>query len=256
MSYANDRYSLAVVIPAYNAEKTIQSVILSLPVNVERIIVVDDGSVDQTSNAVQSLDDPRIVLLYHERNQGVGGAMVTGFKAALTTGVALVAKIDADGQMEPDYLNKMAQLAVEQRCDYVKANRFQRNGPLPKMPPVRLAGNLVLAFLTRIASGFREILDPQNGYVLITRHMLTRLPLDRIDRGYFFENSMLIELNVLGGRVSEMYVPARYSGEMSSLIISRIIWTFPPKLIAGFISRIIRKYVTPLADKTGQGVIR
>ncbi|MEI7636285.1 MAG: glycosyltransferase family 2 protein [Syntrophus sp. (in: bacteria)] len=256
MSYPIDRYSLAVVIPAYNAETSIQSVILSLPVYVERIIIVDDGSVDQTRKAVQDLDDPRIVLLCHERNRGVGGAMVTGFKAALATGVDLVAKIDADGQMAPDYLEKMARLAVEEKYDYVKANRFQKSGSLPEMPPVRLVGSLVLSFLTRMVSGFREITDSQNGYVLITRHMLSRLPLDRIDRGYFFENSMLIELNVLGCRVTEIYVPARYGGEMSSLRISRIIWTFPPKLIAGFVSRIIRKYVTPQADKTGHGVIR
>ncbi|MCK9196996.1 MAG: glycosyltransferase family 2 protein [Syntrophales bacterium] len=253
MSHPNDRYSLAVVIPAYNAETSIRSVILSLPVYVERIIIVDDGSVDQTRKAVQALDDPRIVLLCHERNRGVGGAMVTGFKAALATGIDLVAKIDADGQMEPDYLDKMARLAIEQKYDYVKANRFQKSGPLPEMPPVRLVGNLVLTFLTKMASGFREISDPQNGYVLITRHMLSRLPLDRIDRGYFFENSMLIELNVLGCRVTEMYVPARYGGEISSLRISRIILTFPPKLIAGFVSRMIRKYIIPKRTKPGMG---
>ncbi|MFA5181587.1 MAG: glycosyltransferase family 2 protein [Syntrophales bacterium] len=241
--------SLAVVIPAYNAETSIQSVIRSLPAYVGRIIIIDDGSVDQTSKAVLTLDDPRILLLYHERNRGVGGAMVTGFKAALATGVDLVAKMDADGQMAPDYLGKMAQLAVEEKYDYVKANRFQKSGSLPDMPPVRLAGNLVLKLLTRMASGFRKISDPQNGYILITRQMLSRLPLDRIDRGYFFENSMLIELNVLGGRVAEMYVPARYGGERSSLRISRIIWTFPPKLIAGFVSRIIRKHVIPLRAK-------
>ena len=256
MSNPNDRYSVAVVIPAYNAEKSIQSVILSLPVNVEWIIVVDDGSADQTSKVVQSLDDPRIVLLYHERNQGVGGAMVKGFKAALTKGVDFVAKIDADGQMDPEYLYKMARLAIEQRYDYVKANRFQRSGPLPEMPLVRLVGNLILRFLTMMASGYREISDPQNGYLLITRQMLSRLHLNRIDRGYFFENSMLIELNVLGGRVAEMYVPARYGGEMSSLSIFSILWTFPPKLIAGFISRIIRKYVTPMVDETRHGVVR
>lgn len=256
MSYPNDRYSVAVVIPAYNAAKSIQSVILSLPVNVEWIIIVDDGSVDQTSKVVQSLDDPRIVLLYHERNQGVGGAMVKGLKAAMTKGVDFVAKIDADGQMNPDYLNKMALLALEQRYDYVKANRFQRSGPLPEMPLVRLVGNLILRFLTRLASGYWEISDPQNGYVLITSQMLSSLPLDRIDRGYFFENSMLIELNVLGGRVAEMYVPARYGGEISSLRIFRILWTFPPKLIAGLISRIIRKYITARIGKTGHEVIR
>lgn len=253
MSSPIDSYSLAVVIPAYNAATSIRSVILSLPEYVERIIIVDDGSVDRTRKAVQSLNDPRIVLLCHERNEGVGGAMVTGLKAALTAGVDLVAKIDADGQMAPDCLENMARLAVEGKYDYVKANRFQKSGSLPEMPPVRLVGNLILTFLTRMASGFREISDPQNGYVLITRNMLSRLPLYRIDRGYFFENSMLIELNILGGRVGEMYVPARYGGEMSSLRISRIIWTFPPKLIAGFVSRIIRKYVIPRQIKPGRG---
>lgn len=245
MPYPIENYRLAVVIPAYNAETSIQSVILSIPAYVERIIVVDDGSEDGTRKAVQSLVDPRIVLLHHEHNRGVGGAMVTGFKAALAMGVDLVAKIDADGQMAPDHLERMAQLAIEEKYDYVKANRFQKSGSLPEMPPVRLIGNLVLTFLTRMAAGFREISDTQNGYVLITRHMLARLPLEQIDRGYFFENSMLIELNILEGRIAEMYVPARYDGEMSSLRISRIICTFPPKLIAGFASRIIRKYIIP-----------
>jgi glycosyltransferase involved in cell wall biosynthesis len=224
-------------------EKSIQDVIRRIPPWVDWIIVIDDASTDGTAAALQQLSDPRIVFLRHENNTGVGGAMVTGFRKALALQADLIAKIDADGQMDPQYLDRFARAAVRFQCDYVKANRFGHIENLPAMPLARLAGNLLLTFLTKFASGYWNVFDPQNGYVMITRKMLKRLDLKRLDRGYFFENSMLIHLNVMRAKIGEIYLPARYAGENSSLRLSRIIATFPGKLLGGYLYRIYQKYV-------------
>ncbi len=234
---------LAVVIPAYQAEKSIRDVIRRIPPYVDWIILTDDASTDGTVAAVKQISDPRICLLLHKRNTGVGGAMVTGFKKALELRADLIAKIDADGQMDPVYLNKFSLAAVRFQCDYVKANRFGHIEMLPAMPTVRLMGNLLMTFLIKFASGYWNVFDPQNGYVMITRKMLKRLDLNRLDHSYFFEDSMLINLNVMRAKIAEIYIPAKYGGEKSSMRLSRIIATFPGKLLCGYLYRVFHKYI-------------
>jgi dolichol-phosphate mannosyltransferase len=234
---------LAVVIPAYQAEKSIRDVIRRIPPYVDWIILVDDASTDGTAAAVNRISDSRICFLSHQRNTGVGGAMVTGFQKAIELQADLIAKIDADGQMDPIYLNRFAIAAARFQCDYVKANRFGHIEKLPAMPRIRLMGNLILTFLTKFASGYWNVFDPQNGYVMITRKMLKRLDLKRLDHSYFFENSMLINLNVMRAKIAEIYIPAKYEGEKSSMKLSRIIATFPWKLLCGYLYRVYHKYV-------------
>ncbi|MBI5845092.1 MAG: glycosyltransferase family 2 protein [Deltaproteobacteria bacterium] len=240
---AIENRTLAVVIPAFRAEAAINIVIDSVPSCVDHIIVVDDASPDGLSEKVAGLADPRIILLRHGENLGVGGAMITGFRKALELGADLVAKVDADGQMDPALLPAFAKIAVRHNCDYVKANRFGHMDALPSMPKKRLWGSIALTFLTKFASGCWNVFDPQNGYVLITRRMLSRLNLDALDRGYFFENSMLINLNVMRARIAEIYIPARYGNEISSMKLSSILRTFPGKLVRGFFYRVYQKYV-------------
>jgi len=192
---------------------------------------------------VQALGDNRIVYLRHQRNQGVGGAMVTGFRKALDLRADFVAKIDADNQMDPQFLPCFVRVALECQCDYVKANRFGHLDALQAMPRARKIGNIVLSFLTKLASGYWNVFDPQNGYLMLSRSMLRRLDLARIDRGYFFENSMLINLNILRARVAEIYLPAQYAGEVSSLRIGQILTAFPGKLWRGLLHRLYQKYV-------------
>jgi dolichol-phosphate mannosyltransferase len=236
-------HTLAVVIPAYQAGKFIQKVIQQIPSYVDWIIVTDDASTDGTAAVVKQMPDPRICVLCHERNTGVGGAMVTGFQKALELQADLVAKIDADGQMDPRYLDRFARAAVRFKCDYVKANRFGHIEKLPTMPGIRLAGNLLLTFLTKFVSGYWNVFDPQNGYVMITRKMLKRLDLKRLDGNYFFENSMLINLNIMRAKIAEIYLPAQYGNEESYMKLSRIIATFPRKLLCGYLYRVYHKYV-------------
>jgi glycosyltransferase involved in cell wall biosynthesis len=238
-----EKQKLAVVIPAYKAEATIAAVVDLIPSSVDRIVIVNDASPDMTRQVVENIDDPRIVLINHEKNQGVGGAMVTGFKKSLDLGADLIAKLDADGQMDPRFLDRFALTAIRHQCDYVKANRFGHIEALPAMPKIRLAGNLLLTFLTKWASGYWNVFDPQNGYVMITRKMLKRLDLTKIDKSYFFENSMLINLNILRAQIGEIYLPALYGEEISSMRLGRIVKDFPIKLIRGYVHRIYQKYV-------------
>lgn len=241
MGIENQR--LAVVIPAYNAATTVAAVAERVPPYVDWIIIVNDASRDNTQNVVEKIQDPRLVLINHPRNQGVGGAMVTGFKKALELNANLIAKLDADGQMDPRYLDRFALTAIRYQCDYVKANRFGHIEALPAMPGIRLAGNLLLTFLTKWASGYWNIFDPQNGYVMITRKMIKRLDFTKIDKSYFFENSMLINLNILRAQIGEIYIPAHYGSETSSMRLGRIIRDFPVKLIRGYLYRIYQKYI-------------
>lgn len=234
--------TLAVVIPAYQAEKSIEAVIRRIPGYVDWIIVVDDASADRTGAAVAGISDPRICLIRHEKNRGVGGAMTTGFRKALELHADLIAKVDADGQMDPGFLDRFVMVHLLYGCDYVKANRFGHLDSLSAMPKPRLLGSIVLSFLTKIASGYWNVFDPQNGYVMITRKMLKRLDLKRIAPGYFFENSMLILLNIMRARIGEIYLPAVYGEVPSSMNLMKILRSFPRNLCSGLLYRIYQKY--------------
>ncbi len=239
---AVDGTSLAIVIPAFRAAETICELLRSVPEWVDWIIVVNDASPDDLERRISEVDDHRIELLRHDRNRGVGAATVTGFRRALDLGADCVAKIDADGQMDPRYLDRFVRMTTTYGCDYVKANRFGHIEALGSMPRMRLLGSVLLTFMTKIASGYWNVFDPQNGYVLITRRTLRMLDLGRLDSGYSFENSMLINLNILRARIGELYIPARYDDHISSMSLWRVTFTFPNRLMAGFVYRIYHKY--------------
>jgi glycosyltransferase involved in cell wall biosynthesis len=242
---------VAVVIPAYRVERQIGPLLEQIPPFVDGVIVVDDASPDRTGEVVASIPDPRIVLLRHSANQGVGGAMATGFRAALERGAEIIVKCDGDGQMDPRDITLLVEPLLGGRAEYSKGCRFHHFRELTGMPRVRLGGNVGLTFLTKLASGYWHVLDPQNGFVAIRSETLRRLPLDRLARGYFFENDMLIRLNCIDARVADVPLPSRYGDEPSSLSPSRALLDFPPKLLGGFFRRIFWRYlfydVSPVA---------
>ncbi|MBF0499743.1 MAG: glycosyltransferase family 2 protein [Candidatus Riflebacteria bacterium] len=235
--------TLAVVIPAWRAASSIAAVVSSIPAIVSMIIIVNDASPDDLVNVVKGLPDPRVILLSHEVNQGVGGAMVSGFRKAMELGADYVARIDADGQMDPQHLGIFIAVAEEYGCDYVKACRFGHIDSPTEMPHLRSFGNIALTFLTKFVSGYWNIFDPQNGYAMISRRMLLRLPLEYLDKNHFYENSMLISLNIMRAKIGEIYVPDISTGEVSSARLPIISWSFLRKLVSGFIFRIYQKYV-------------
>ena len=232
-------FRIAAVVPAYRVERQIEAVLCSLPPYLQHVIVVDDASPDRTSELVAALAarDRRIVLIRHERNQGVGGAMISGFRRALQLGAQIVVKIDGDGQMDISRLPQLLEPLILGKADYAKGNRFRDFAALHQMPLIRRIGNMGLAFLTKAATGYWNLFDPTNGFLAIRAEVLAQLPLDRLDRTYFFETSMLANLYLLGAVVQDVPMPARYKGELSSLSIRRVLFEFPPKLVATLIRR-------------------
>jgi dolichol-phosphate mannosyltransferase len=237
------KHCIAAVIPCYRVEREIQSVLQTIPSYIKHIIVVDDASPDSTADLVtgSAKEDNRILLIRHPSNQGVGGAMVTGYRKALELGAQVVVKIDGDGQMDVDHLSRLLQPLIEGKADYTKGNRFRDFKSLQQMPFVRRVGNMGLAFLAKAATGYWHMFDPTNGFNAIRSEVLAELPLDKIDRTYYFETSMLANLYLIGAVVKDVPMPARYQGEVSSLLIHRILFEFPPRLFATFLRRLVLK---------------
>ena len=232
-----------VVIPAYNVAGHIGHVLKSVPSFVDAVTVVDDCSTDDTHAAVRALADKRLRVVRNARNQGVGGAMVVGFKHALQTGDGIIVKMDGDGQMDPGCLPRLLDPIIDGRCDYAKGNRFLFDRDLDVMPRPRLAGNFILTFLTKLASGYWNVFDPQNGYVAIHSSALRLLDLDRLSKRYFFENDMLINLNIFDLRVRDVAIPARYGDERSSMHLGAVVCSFPLYLLRGYWYRFYQKHV-------------
>ena len=235
------RYHIAVVLPAYNEAGQISQTLKSLPDYVRDIVVVDDCSRDATADIVAALAkrDPRVTLVRHEQNQGVGGAMVTGFQKALELGAQLVVKMDADGQMPPEYLPDLLLPLILGEADYAKGNRFRDFDALRRMPAVRRAGNMALSFLTKAAVGYWNCFDPCNGYVAIRGELLRHLPLQKVQRSFFFETSMLAQLYLMGACVADVPMPAHYGAETSHLSIRRVLTEFPRRLAGCLLRRLV-----------------
>lgn len=234
-------HTIVTVIPAYCVEHEIIKVLEGIPDFISHIIVVDDASTDGTRRLVESQaqKDVRIILVCHDQNQGVGGAMITGFQKALELNAQVVIKIDGDGQMDVKYLPDLIIPLLEGRADYTKGNRFRDFQALAKMPLVRRVGNLFLGFLTKAATGYWNLFDPANGYFAIRAEVLAQIPLSKLARTYYFETSMLANLYLLGAVVRDVPMSARYQDETSNLYIHRVLLEFPPRLIITFIKRII-----------------
>lgn len=239
--------TVAVVVPAYNEEKLICKVLETIPDFVDLIIVVDDASTDQTLDVATSycrrLGD-RLVLLSHKDNQGVGSAIVNGYKQALARGVEVVAVMAGDAQMDPADLGRMVAPVVRGEADYVKGNRLFRGESWRLMPHDRYLGNAVLSLLTKIASGYWHIADSQSGYTAISHLALKRLDLDRIYKRYGMPNDMLVKLNVGNFRVRDVSVrPVYHIGETSGIRLRKVIPTIAWLLLRGFCWRLKEKYI-------------
>ncbi len=214
-----------------------------MPDFVDHIIVVDDCSSDGTKELAANSGDNRVVALSTPQNQGVGGAMVIGYRHAMSLGCDIVVKMDGDGQMDPEYLSRLLDALVEGGYDYAKGNRFLNPESLPVMPKVRLLGNIALTLLTKLATGYWNVFDPQNGYTAIKMEFLEKVRLDAVHKRFFLENDMLVQLSLLDARVKDVAIPARYGSEISSLRPLQIIGSFPPLLLHRFWRRVWHNYV-------------
>ena len=231
---------IAVVIPSYRVKNFLREVVLSLPEFIDFVIVVDDKCPEESYKEVENLD--KVFIIHHEINQGVGGAVVSGYKKAIELNADIVVKIDGDGQMDSNYILPLITLLLENKADYTKGNRFRDFKALKSMPKIRLFGNSVLSFLIKMASGYWSMMDPTNGFTAITKETLLDLDLDKLSKRYFFESDMLINLNIENKVVRDISIPAKYGDEESNLDIKKVVIKFPPKIIKGLSKRLFLKY--------------
>jgi glycosyltransferase involved in cell wall biosynthesis len=235
---------VAVVVPAFDEEKLVGETIRGIPDYVDRIFVVDDASRDATSAQADAIGDPRVQLLRHERNLGVGAAIATGYRRALEEGADVTCVMAADNQMDPEELVTLVQPVARGEAEYTKANRLFSGEAWNVIPRTRYLGNAVLSLLTKIASGYWHVADSQAGYTAISLSALRKLDLDRLYPRYGFPNDVLVHLNVQNARVRD--VPSRpiYDiGERSGIrlrsVVPRISWL----LFKAFWWRMGQKYV-------------
>jgi len=235
--------SVAVVVPALNEEALVGSTCSTVPAFVDRIFVVDDGSTDGTAERARAAD-PRVELVRHESNQGVGAAIVSGYRRAMVERIDVTAVMAADGQMDPGDLEQLVRAVAEGRCDYAKANRLFTGQAWQMIPRTRYLGNAVLSFLTKIASGYWHVADSQSGYTAVNLETLELLDLERIYRRYGFPNDMLVHLNVWNRRVRDYPSRPIYGvGERSGIRLWRVVPAISWLLLKGFFWRMREKYV-------------
>jgi glycosyltransferase involved in cell wall biosynthesis len=210
---------------------------------VQRVWVVDDACPDGTGDLVERTStDPRVRVLRHDRNQGVGGAMVTGYRAALEDGAHIVVKVDGDGQMDPALIARFISPIVQGRADYTKGNRFFTLKSLTGMPRVRLLGNAMLSFIAKLSTGYWSQFDVTNGYTAVHARLLPYLELDRVSRRYFFETDMLFRLGTLRACVVDVPMDAVYADERSNLRVWRVLPEFAARHLVNLSKRLAYNY--------------
>ena len=235
---------VAVVVPAHDEEELIGATLAGIPEFVDRIYVVDDGSRDATAVRARAGGDPRVEIVSHDRNRGVGAAIVTGYERAAADGFDVVCVMAADNQMDPADLERLTLPIARDELDYAKANRLVTGEAWTLIPRTRYLGNAVLSMLTKIASGYWHIADSQSGYTALSKRMLDELDLDRVYTGYGFPNDFLVHLNVWNARVRDfpsrpIYGVGERSGIRYRKVVPRISWL----LVKGFFWRLREKYV-------------
>lgn len=235
---------VAVIIPCYRCEQTIQTVVESVPEFVHLIVCVDDCSDDQTGHVLAGLAqlDTRVCVVTHKTNQGVGGATVTGYQRAMEAGAEILVKLDSDGQMNPDFIETLIQPILDGEADYTKGNRFFDLEAVREMPTKRMIGNAGLSVMTKFATGYWNLFDPTNGFTAIQADVAGVLPLKKLHKRYFFESDLLFRLSTIRARVIELPMMAVYGDEKSNLSELSTLLTFPGLHARNFGKRIVYNY--------------
>lgn len=235
--------SIAVVIPSYRVTSHICDVIARIGPSCSAIYVVDDCCPDNSGEYVmRHCNDPRIVVIRNERNLGVGGAVMAGYSTAIRDGHQILVKIDGDGQMAPELIDRFAAPIISGVSDYTKGNRFYDLRDVSSMPAIRLMGNAGLSFLSKLSTGYWDLFDPTNGYTALHSSVAAHLPYDKISKRYFFESDLLFRLNTLRAVVIDIPMTAHYADETSHLRISKVMGSFFFGHVRNFCKRIFYNY--------------
>ena len=259
-------HTVGVVVPAYNEEGFVGEVIETMPEYVDRVYVIDDGSTDGTWSEIDAAAEKandeygngqaalaatdggspfetRVVPIRHERNRGVGAALKTGYLAALEDELDVTAVMGGDGQMDPDILARFLDPIIDGKADYTKGNRLLYKEFRQGMPKWRFLGNAILTFLTKIASGYWKMMDPQNGYTAISHHALENVGIESMYEYYGYCNDLLVRLNAKGMRVADVAMPAVYGDEESSIRYATYIRKVSSLLLRDFLWRLKVRYL-------------
>jgi glycosyltransferase involved in cell wall biosynthesis len=239
-------HSVVIIVPAYNEERHIEATLREVPAFADSVIVVDDGSADATVERAEQFaaSDPRVVVLTQPQNMGKGAAVVRGCEQAIADERDIVVLMDGDNQMPGEHLQALLDPIIDDGLDATKGNRFIASPKaLSAMPRYRLVGNILLTMMTKLASGYWSIFDSQNGYWAVRVRTLARLDLSRLARRYDLENSLLINLNIIGARLRDIAIPARYGDEKSKIRIWKVTPRIMLTLLGGMVQRVIYRYV-------------
>ena len=237
------KYRIGVVVPAYNEEKLIKATVDGIPDYVNRIYIINDASTDNTAQVIESLDDPRIFVITHEVNKGVGAAIVNGYRQALKENMDITAVMAGDNQMNPAQLPNLLLPIIEGKADYTKGNRLISAEFRGGMNKWRLTGNAMLTLITKIGSGYWHIMDPQNGYAAISKRALMNIEIDTLYTYYGYCNDLLVKLNTFGFRTMDVVMPARYGQERSTIKYSNYMGKVSLMLFRKFLWRLKMKYM-------------
>jgi dolichol-phosphate mannosyltransferase len=234
---------ICVIIPCYKVKKQLKKVVESCPTYIDKIFVIDDCCPEGSGAYIlQATNDERVEVITHTTNLGVGGAMRTGYVAAMSQQFDIAVKMDGDGQMDSNQIEDLILPILAMKADYTKGNRFFEIEAVRQMPKIRVIGNLGLTFMTKFSTGLWHIFDPNNGFTAIRTSILKKLNLDKIDDRYFFESDMLFRLSLINARVRDVAIPAIYGDEKSNLRIKRVLFEFPLKHGRNYIKRIVYTY--------------
>lgn len=234
--------TIAAIVPCYKVKNKIKQLLIELENHVDFIFAVDDHCPEGSGKYIEDLQLPKVTVLYNEKNLGVGGAMIRGFQEVLCKDIDIVVKIDGDGQMDPQLIKYFVAPIESGEFDYCKGNRFFEISSVQSMPLVRKIGNLGLSFLSKLSTGYWNIFDPTNGFFAIHTTTLSYLPLNKLSQRYFFETDMLFRLNILGARITDIPMIAKYEDEESNLVIKNIFLEFLFKHLNNFGKRIFYNY--------------
>ncbi len=238
--------TVSVVVPAYNEETQIKMVTDTMPDIVDKIVIVNDKSKDRTGEivAAEAAKNPKILLINHEVNQGVGGAIATGYKWSRDNNIDIAVVMAGDAQMNPDDLPAVLDPVADGEVDYSKGNRLFTGEAYQKIPKVRYFGNSVLSLLTKIASGYWHVADSQTGYTAISHKALSTIDWDKMYKRYGQPNDLLVKLNIYDFKVRDVPVEPVYNvGEKSGIKIRKVIFTIPNLLLRLFLYRMKEKYI-------------
>lgn len=238
-------HTIAVVVPAFNEELLIQDTLLSVPAFVDRIYGVNDASTDKTREIIETFSkkDTRIIPINHKTNSGVGAAIISGYKQALSDGQQIIVVMAGDHQMDPDVMPTLLDPIIDKKADYTKGNRLLSPEYRKGMSRWRFIGNTLLTIMTKFSSGYWKLMDPQNGYTSISHRALERLNLDGLYQRYGYCNDLLVKLNVFGFRVMDVEMPARYGRETSKIRYGNYIVKVSWLLFCDFFYRLRQKYI-------------